>query len=593
VGRELDEEGRRVRVSEEPVGGSDSASPTIVTAEVLDRRRSTTEEFDAVVIGSGFGGAMVARVLVRAGQRVLMLERGDWVARGEQNRAWELDWMDRPGYERSTCFRVEGERSGTLGAFHCVGGPSVFYGGVGLRFRERDFDGVAEISGGARWCIGYTELEGFYDEAERVLGISGDDGADPTSPRRRQPLPLPSTPLSSTSEALADAARRIGYSPFRLPLALNGPNGSSARPTCTACGACDGFACAIGAKNDLATVVLPELVREGMLLRTNVAVNRLEVRAGRIAYVHAVDRATSERLRFRGRRVVLAAGALATPHILLASGLDAANPAGDVVGRNLMRHCNGVVLGAAPAPIGDVEDFRKQIGIHDLYFGDAGGAVAYRKLGAIQQLRATRIALSMARLPGGLRKALNPIASRLVGLLVMAEDQPNLDNRVRLDSRRHDEHGGPAALVRHVHSARDQGARRILTQHARGVLRELGSAFTVALPVRTFSHALGTVRMGDDPELYPVAPDGRFRGTDNLWITDASVFPTAAAVNPSLTIAANALRVGYGLLSPPETPSPRASRSRDRRGATRARVGRARVPVGRDRLAIPEPQRKL
>jgi choline dehydrogenase-like flavoprotein len=260
-----------------------------------------------------------------------------------------------------------------------------------------------------------------------------------------------------------------------------------------------------------------------------------------------VDRRTGERLRFTAERVVLAAGALATPHMLLSTALEAGNPAGDAVGRYLMRHCNGIVGGAAPGSIGHPEDFRKQLGVHDLYFGDPGSDAPSGKLGAIQQLRATRIALSMLPLPASLKRALDPFLGRSAAFIVLAEDQPRPENRVTIDATRRDAYGRPIAHVHHQHTPRDRAARGWLAKRAAEILRAAGCAFTVRQPVRTFSHALGSVRMGEDPARFPVAPDGRFRGVDNLWITDGSVFPTSGAVNPSLTIAANARRIAAGI----------------------------------------------
>jgi choline dehydrogenase-like flavoprotein len=476
-----------------------------------------------------------------------MLERGDWVERGEHNRDWSIQWNDRPEYSLETPYPMEGDGPPELGAFHCVGGPSVFYGGVALRFREEDFDGAPEVSGDVRWPFSYADLEPYYDEAERLLGVSGSPAEDPTSPPRRSPMPPSSMELSATSRGLAEAALRLGLSPFRLPLALN-VHGEHGRARCTACGVCDGYACSLGAKNDLATAVLPRLIADGLLLRPNTVAVSLETEGDRVVAVRCVDRLTGEPLRFGAREFVVAAGALATPHLLLSSGLARLNPAGDQIGRNLMRHCNGVVVGASLPPMGEADEFRKQIGLHDFYFGDPGGSEPAGKLGAIQQVRATQIAVSMARLPRSLKRAIYPIVERMVGFIVIAEDQPRYENRVRLDPSRTDRFGRPVARIEHRYTPRDLLARRVLGDRAAEVLCEAGSAFTLRVAVPTFSHGVGTVRMGEDPERFPLAPDGRFRGVANLRVTDGSIFPTAGAVNPSLSISANALRIASAMV---------------------------------------------
>lgn len=499
------------------------------------------DRFDAVVVGSGFGGTMAAWSLVQRGWKVLMLERGDWTPRGEDAPDWTLPWTRRPEYSEQTPYEVDGDRRTRVGAFHCVGGRSVVYGGVSLRLREADF-GDHPLGPDLRWPFEYRVLEPHYSLAEGLLGVRGDVRDDPTDPPRGHDLPPTDLPLSSTSRCLRDAALRLGMRPFRLPLAIH--EGSGDRPGCTACGACDGFACRTGAKNDLATVLLPRLIRQGLVLRPGVVVVRLEHRGDRVVGVSCLDRRTGRRFQVRAGEVIVAAGTRGTAHLLLASGADQRNPAGDAVGRYLMRHCNGIVLGASSPPMGLAGEFRKQIGIHDFYFGAPGVEIPGSRLGAIQQVRATRVGLGMAPLPTSWKRALLPLADRLVGFIVMAEDTPSPANRVTLDPVRTDAFGRPVARLHHRYSRRDRAARHALMDRAREVLAEAGVAFTVPIQVPTFSHALGTVRMGADPARFPVDPSGRFRGFSNLWVTDGSVFPTSGGVNPSLTIAANALRVG-------------------------------------------------
>jgi len=517
---------------------------------VIDAARQTilpsSRPWDAVVVGSGFGGSMAARELVRAGMRVLLLERGDWVEKGPHDEAWAVPWKVRPGYSLKDPYVIDGGPSRAVGTFECVGGMSVFYGGVSLRMRAEDFRGSPEVTGDVRWPLEYGDLEPWYAAAEALLGVAGDEASDATAPPRSRPLAHPREPWSPTSAALARAAMRLQLHPFRIPMAARGSS-DDGTSSCAFSGACDGFACA--GKRDLATAVLPRLIEAGLTLRPNSVVCRLETEGRRVRAALGVDRLTGEPFRIEAERFVVAAGALATPHLLLVSKLERLSPAGDTVGRYLMRHCNGIVLGAASTSLGEVGDMRKQLAVHDLYLGDDRQSEVTGKLGAIQQLRAVHIALSMAPLPRSLKQAIYPAVSRLLGFIVMAEDQPDPHNRVYLDAARQDCYGRRAARVHHRHTPRDHRARRALARRAAEILREANAVFTFTLPVRTFSHALGTVRMGHDRERFPVTPDGRFRGLGNLWITDASVFPTAGGVNPSLTIAANALRIASGIAS--------------------------------------------
>ena len=500
---------------------------------------------DVVVIGSGFGGALAAWPLVRRGLDVLMLERGDWIERGPE--CWEPDsTLTRTRHYADGQLRVRsGGRERAEGTTACVGGASVFYGAVSTRFREEDFRPDPAVTGdpGARWPLGYDELRPRYLEAERILGVAGVDDGDPTAPPRRADYPQSVPELSPTSRMIAEAASRLGLRPHRLPLAIN-YGIADRRPDCVRCDTCDTFACAIGAKNDLASRVLPRLLEAGLELRPRTAVVALEAESGSVRAVRARDTATGEELRFTADRFVLAAGALGTPQLLAASGLRAANPAGHAVGRRLMRHCASIVFGGYPRLPDDGGTFHKQVGINDYYLGDDEAEAPEGKLGNIQQVQSPSPGPVRAELPRPLPALLSPVLRRSTGLLVLAEDRPAYGNHVALSPDERDPFGLPRTVVRHSHDDRDRAARTALARRARQIHREAGALLTYEHRIDTFSHALGTVRMGEDPEADPVAPDGRYRGLDNLRITDASVFPTAAGVNPSLTIAANALRIG-------------------------------------------------
>ena len=171
-------------------------------------------------------------------------------------------------------------------------------------------------------------------------------------------------------------------------------------------------------------------------------------------------------------------------------------------------------------------------------------------IGAIQQLPTPPVALVKSELPKLLAPVLAPLVRNLTGLLIMAEDQPQYENRVLVDGESPpDRWGLPRLRIRFRHSARDLAAGEILIRTSRQVLRKAGAIAFYRHKIHTFSHAVGTVRMGTDARTSVLDPDGRFRGVENLTITDASVFPTSASVNPSLTIAANALRSAERLLA--------------------------------------------
>ena len=503
---------------------------------------------DVIIIGSGFGGALAAHALVGAGLRVLLLERGRWVTRGPENWLPEAAAQLSEHYSTDTPYEVDDDAGhSTTGGFFCVGGPSVFYGGVSLRFREQDFEPSPEIAGdsGAEWPWRYADLEPYYTRVERLMGVAGMPGDDPTEPWRSAPFPQTPPPLEPVSVRVRDAARSLGLHPFRLPVAIN--YGAEGRTTCTLCPTCDGFACAISAKNDLATAILPPLLHAGLEVRPEAVVTRLAHDGRRITGVEYVDARSGERTTLAARHVILAAGTLATPHLLLASGLDSVTPAPEALGGYLMRHCNRIVLGffaRRPDPEGR---FHKHLAIHDLYFGDPSGEGPPGRLGGLQQLVTPPVSLVRAQVP----RLVGPLAALVVpqttGLLAIAEDQPRLENRVSLDPNRSDRFGMPVLRVRHRYTARDEAAVRTLARTARRVLRRAGALAFYNHHIATFSHALGTVRMGRDPRTSPLDGECRFRGIENLLVVDGSALPTSAGVNPSLTIAANALRAAEAL----------------------------------------------
>ncbi len=488
---------------------------------------------------------MAAWPAVQAGKRVLIIERGDWVARSPAN--WGPDGFVElsPAYTRESPYQVLAGGAGpTLGVLAAVGGASVFYGGVSIRLREADFHPDPDIdqTSGAAWPYQYADLEPYYTRAERLLDVAGVAGDDPTEPWRSAAYPQAPAPLAPISGRLTEAARALGLHPSRLPLAIN-YTAVDGRQACVGCQTCDGFACAVDAKNDVAARLIVPMLHSGLQLETNTVVVELGREGRRISEVICADRWTGARRTFRGRVVVLAAGALATPHLLLTSDLDQVNPAGHAVGGYLMRHCNAVVMGGfLDRP--SAGEFHKQIAIQDYYFGHASVTSPRGRLGGIQQFGTPQAAYVRRYV----RRWMRPLVGRLVphttGFIVMAEDRPQATNRVGIDRLVTTRFGMPEATVTHRYDARDLAARKALVNAARRVLKRAGAKAHFVQDITTFSHAVGTVRFGPDPAQAPLDEWGAYRGLDNLYVADGSVFPRAGAVNPSLTIAANALRTG-------------------------------------------------
>ena len=505
-----------------------------------------THAYDVVIIGSGVGGGAVAHQLAGSRARVLILERGPVLPREPQNWSAEAVFVDQR--YRTTDTWTDGGRRFRPGQYYFVGGHTKFYGAAMFRFRERDFQ-AQELEDGVspEWPIRYADLEPWYTQAEHLFGVRGQAGIDPTEPPRSAPYvhaPVPHEPV------LADIERRLkaqGLHPFAMPCAIDfGPGGR-----CQRCGTCDGFPCRIDAKGDAEMCLIrPALLQPNIELRTEARVDRLLTDAAghRIVAAEVVVRGVTHRI--EAGLFVLSAGAVNSAALLQRSAT-ARHPRGlanssDVVGRHFMNHnCTGLM--ALHPTRRNATRFPKTLAINDHYFGNTSGNAnddgsgSRFPLGNLQLLGKLSEPMLRGAMPGWTPRPLSQwLAAHSVDWYVMSEDLPHRDSTVRLNA------DGSIDLR---WQRTNMKTHRQWVRKASDIVKRTGYPVVLTKPftMDTPSHQCGTVRFGSDPAHSALDPLCKAWDHDNLYVVDAAFFPSSAAVNPALTVAAQALRVGHHL----------------------------------------------
>ena len=470
------------------------------------------------------GGATLAAALAPSGRRILILERGERLEDSPASR--DPVAIFRDGHFRPDETWLDGEgRAFNPGNYYVAGGNSKLFGAVLIRYRAEDFTPLRHLGGmTAGWPISYDTLEPYYQAAEKLYQVRGVLGEDPSEPRHSGSYDFPPVP---DEPSIAELRRRLtgaGVHPASLPLGVDIQKWLAKGQT-----PWDAFPNTCGGKMDAETIGLNlALQHPNVTFAPNSRVLRLLAESGRITGVEVAGKGV-----LSAPVVVLCAGAVQSAALLLASA-DAAHPAGlanssDQVGRNFMNHNLSAVLGLHPFRR-NTSVYQKTIMVNDFYLSGGPGG---EPLGNIQMLGKISgpILASDTPIPLPLAKW---IADHAVDMLAMSEDLPNPESRVTLK-------GGQIVLD---WKRSNWEAHLALVAKLKQVLRRAGYPITLskAFDRRTPSHQCGTARMGADPRASVVDPLCRSHDLDNLYIVDASVLPTSAAVNPSLTIAALALR---------------------------------------------------
>ena len=494
--------------------------------------------YDIIIIGTGAGGGTLAYALRASGARVLLLERGDFLPQEPQNWSPEAVF-DQQRYKPKEVWQDAEGRPFHPGVHYYVGGNTKVYGAALPRLRRADFE-VIEHEGGISpaWPIRYEDLEPYYVRAEQIYLVHGVSGDDPTEPPRSGPFPFPPVPHEPYIEDLAERLRAQGLHPFFLPLGIDRREGGR----CIRCKTCDGFPCQLLAKGEAdVCCVRPALESPDVELMTHTYARRLLTDpSGRRVTAVEVER-DGERFEVRADIVVVACGAANSAALLLRSANSVypnglANSSG-LVGRHYMVHNNTALMAVHPTRRNPTV-FQKTLAVNDFYF--RGPDWPY-PMGNVQLLGKLQAGMLTANQPLVPRRVLQAVADRSVDWWVMSEDLPDPENRVTLGSDGSIRiHWKPNNLVAHAK----------LVQAARQMLRRAGYpiVLTQRMGIETNSHQCGTLRFGDDPSTSVLDPFCRSHDIPNLYVVDSSFFPSSTAVNPALTIAAQALRVADHLM---------------------------------------------
>jgi choline dehydrogenase-like flavoprotein len=487
-----------------------------------------THQFDIVIIGSGVGGGTILHALSRTRARILLLERGDFVPQENENWSPEAVWKHAK-YQTKEKWLDSGGREFSPYAHYNVGGNSKFWGSVLYRLRREDFQELKHIDGlSPAWPIDYDTLEPYYDRAECLYKVRGEHGFDPTEPSRR-PYPYPAVPHSPRMAAIVDRLRGEGLNPSPLPLGL--------LDGCVLCNTCNSFACKLHAKSEAdVCCVRPALQQETVTLWTNARATRLITTASGDTVTGVEVERDGEPVRVEGSVFVVSCGAVNSAALLLRSASPShpsglANSSG-LVGRRYMAHLATMMQGFHPFEVNDTV-FQKTVAINDYYL--RGPDTDY-PLGQIQSQGRTHAVMAQTVVPWIPLWAYESWVSRGVDWLVMSEDLPDPENRVSVD---------PDGRIRLRYEPNNLTAHRRLVKEMKRLLRRLGfwSVVSHSHGPRNTTHQCGTIVFGSDPRSSVLDPYCRAHDVANLFVVDASFFPSSAAVNPALTIAAQALRV--------------------------------------------------
>ncbi len=531
---------------------------------------------NAIVVGAGAGGGVVAKELSVAGLSVVLFERGDWVhyddhdhdelhsqrttvlgnAYGPDNERYRRVFQNSDG---SSQIVLPSEWAYNNNAA-CVGSGTVSYGAMGWRFMEEDFKmksvyGSVEGSTLEDWPITYNDLEPCYEKAEWEIGVSGDDPQNPFAPFRKKPQPMPPFAYNKEAGILMKAMKSLDYHPFPIPMLRNSVR-YNGRPACYRFRTCCGFACPVNAKGGTQNTVIPVALQSGNCeLRTNCQVYEiLTDETGKITGVAYFDENDKKRVQ-TADIVVLSASATETPRLLLNSKSkyfpNGIGNQHDWVGRNLQGHAYTGAYGLFNEDIYDDVGPGATIAICDFSHhnpGIVGGGMLANEFTRLPYLFSGIRPPDAASWGKEHKEFQRNFFRRNIQVVGPIQEIPVFDSRVQVDPEVKDFWGVPVARLSGYRHPKDAEGCEFLSRKAEGILYAAGAEKVWrTVPGSGMSggqHQAGTCRMGNDPQTSVTDKYGRVHDTPNLFVADASLHITNGGFNPALTIMALGYWVG-------------------------------------------------
>ncbi len=517
----------------------------------------TSNSFDVIIIGTGAGGGTLAYHLAPSGKRILLLERGDYVPREKPN--WEPRSVNVEGrYQTKEVWKTTAGEDLHPHTNYCVGGNTKFYGAALFRLRKEDFGEIRHHGGvSPGWPISYDDLEPYYTQAEQLYQVHGQRGEDPTEPAASAPYPYPPVSHEPRLQQLSEDFARLGLRPFHTPLGVMLDERYPHRSRCIRCNTCDGFPCLVHAKSDAQVLAVdPALQHPNVTLLTNAYVERLEHGPSGREVTKVIVKRDGARTEYSASIVVVSCGAINSAALLLRSSSDRhprglANSSG-VVGRHYMGHVNSVLMAISKCPNPTI--FQKTLSVNDFYLASKDWEYPMGHISFVGKLDAETLKAGAPALAPGFTLDLMPRHS--LDFWLTSEDLPDPENRVTLDRdgnivlayepNNEEAHGRLIAKLRSLMKQQRRCAIHGGECHQGLFARSL--YIGQRIPLAGVAHQNGTIRFGRDPMTSALDENCKAHDVDNLYVVDASFFPSSGAVNPGLTIMANALRVGDHLL---------------------------------------------